>query len=409
MSTAVPVAPADLSSSGFSAADFGYMTQALRLAERGLFTTQPNPRVGCVVVREGVVVGWGFHIRTGEPHAEVYALREAGAASRGATAYVTLEPCAHTGRTPPCANALIEAGVARVVVATLDANPLVAGTGVARLRAAGIRVDVGLLEVAAQDLNIGFLRRMAGGLPWLRVKSAASLDGRTAMASGESKWITGISARRDVQRWRARSCAIVTGIGTVRADDPELTLRNSLWLDNDCPARQPLRVVLDSGLRLALTAQVVTAPGKLWVVTTNVGASGADVLRNEDLIAALQVSDPARAERAQALHDAGAHLLGLPAAAHGHPDLHVLMRELAGAECNEVLVEAGAGLVGSFLQAGLVDELVLYQAMTLLGSSARPMADWPLALMSEQQRFRCMDLRHFSEDIRMILRPDVVG
>lgn len=385
----------------FSVADRAHMAEALRLAARGLCTTQPNPRVGCVIVREGEVVGRGFHVRAGEPHAEVHALREAGEAARGATAYVTLEPCAHHGRTPPCADALVRAGVARVVIACLDANPLVAGQGAARLRAAGIEVASGLLQDQAEALNAGFLRRMAGGLPWVRAKVAASLDGRTAMASGESQWITGEPARRDVQRWRARSCAIVTGVGSVRADDPALTVRAELWPSGEAfPARQPLRVVLDSTLRLSPDARLLHDGGPVRVVTTGEpGQAGAE------LVAALRLGDPARAARAEALLAAGAELVAAEADAHGRPDIQAVLAQLAAAGCNEVLIEAGAGVVGSALRAGLVDELVLYQATTLLGSTARPLADWPLALMAEQQRLKLVDLRQIGDDVRMILRP----
>ncbi len=400
----------------FDSSDHAYMAEALRLAARGRYSTHPNPRVGCLLVRDGEVVGRGFHVRAGEPHAEVHALRQAGERARGATAYVTLEPCAHHGRTPPCADALVAAGVARVVVAAHDANPLVAGQGMARLRAAGITVDSGLLQAEAEALNVGFLRRMAGGLPWVRLKLAASLDGRTAMASGESQWITGSEARRDVQRWRALSSAVITGIGTVRADDPALNVRPELWSragallpaqqgDAAVPAsaaevHQPLRVVLDSALRMAPTAQLLQGPGDTLVVTVLDAP-----LHDEDLITSLQHVDPARAARARALRDAGARLLAVPAACHGRPDLHILLRLLAEAGCNEILVEAGAGVAGSFLAAGLVDELLLYQAPTLLGSSARPLADWPLALMAEQQRFHIHDLRRLGDDIRLILRP----
>lgn len=385
----------------FSVADRAHMAEALRLAARGLCTTQPNPRVGCVIVREGEVVGRGFHVRAGEPHAEVHALREAGEAARGATAYVTLEPCAHHGRTPPCADALVRAGVARVVIACLDANPLVAGQGAARLRAAGIEVASGLLQDQAEALNAGFLRRMAGGLPWVRAKVAASLDGRTAMASGESQWITGEPARRDVQRWRARSCAIVTGVGSVRADDPALTVRAELWPSGEAfPARQPLRVVLDSTLRLSPDARLLHDGGPVRVVTT-----GQPGLAGAELVAALRLGDPARAARAEALLAAGAELVAAEADAHGRPDIQAVLAQLAAAGCNEVLIEAGAGVVGSALRAGLVDELVLYQATTLLGSTARPLADWPLALMAEQQRLKLVDLRQIGDDVRMILRP----
>jgi diaminohydroxyphosphoribosylaminopyrimidine deaminase/5-amino-6-(5-phosphoribosylamino)uracil reductase len=241
-----------------TAQDSVWMAQALRLAERGLYTTSPNPRVGCVLVREGGVVGEGWHERAGEPHAEVLALRAAGEAARGATAYVTLEPCSHDGRTPPCADALITAGIKRVVAAVQDPNPQVAGQGIAKLRAAGIEVECGLMEAAARELNIGFFARMTRGTPWLRSKIAASLDGRTALANGASQWITGEDARRDVQHWRARSCAVLTGIGTVLADDAQLNVRDIQT------SRQPLRVVVDSQLRLSLTASKTQRKSPHW-------------------------------------------------------------------------------------------------------------------------------------------------
>ncbi|MHB8167892.1 MAG: bifunctional diaminohydroxyphosphoribosylaminopyrimidine deaminase/5-amino-6-(5-phosphoribosylamino)uracil reductase RibD, partial [Sulfuricella sp.] len=227
----------------FSAIDHEYMAQALRLAEKGLYTTTPNPRVGCVIVRDGKVVGSGWHQRAGEPHAEIHALTQAGELARGATVYVTLEPCSHHGRTPPCAEALIQAGVGRVVVAMVDPNPQVAGEGLTQLQQAGIRTDIGLLEEEAHQLNLGFVSRMTCGRPWLRLKIAASLDGKTALNNGVSQWITGADARRDAHRLRARSCAVLTGIGTVLADDPMLNVR-----EVETP-RQPLRVVVDSGLR----------------------------------------------------------------------------------------------------------------------------------------------------------------
>jgi diaminohydroxyphosphoribosylaminopyrimidine deaminase / 5-amino-6-(5-phosphoribosylamino)uracil reductase len=365
----------------FSSIDHQQMSQALRLAEQGLYTTTPNPRVGCVIVSaQGDVVGQGFHLRAGEPHAEVHALAQAGMAARGSTVYVTLEPCAHTGRTPPCADALINAGVARVVVAVLDSNPSVAGVGVARLKSAGIAVDVGLMHTAATELNSGFLRRIAGGLPWLRVKLASSLDGRTAMASGESKWITGEAARADVQCWRARSCAIITGIGTVRADDPALTVR----LGDESISRQPLRVVLDSQLRLSPDAHILQQPGRTWVVT---------------------VAEHADADKIWALQQGNAIVKVLSSDEHGRPDLRELLQALAAEGCNEVLVEAGAGVAGAFMQAGLVDEVLLYQAMTLLGSSARPLLDWPMTVMAEQQRLSLVECRQVGDDLRLRLRP----
>jgi diaminohydroxyphosphoribosylaminopyrimidine deaminase/5-amino-6-(5-phosphoribosylamino)uracil reductase len=364
----------------FSAQDHAAMAEALRLAERGLNTTAPNPRVGCVIVRDGDVVGRGWHVRAGEPHAEVFALHEAGEMARGATAYVTLEPCAHTGRTPPCADALITSGVARVVIAVADSNPLVAGQGVQRLRAAGIVVDVGLMEAPARALNAGFLRRISGGLPWLRMKTASSLDGRTAMASGESQWITGDAARADVQCWRARSSAIITGIASVLADDSRLSVRLP---DTEC---QPLRVVLDSQLRLSPQAKMLKEPGATLVLTR------ADSLSTGG-------------QRLQLLQRAGAEVKAVATNSQGRLCPRAVMRELAQRQCNDVLLEAGATLNAAFLQAGLVDEWLLYQAPTLLGASARPLVDWPLTQMAQQQRWQLQDCRQIGDDMRMTLIP----
>src|SRR3989338_2324166 len=258
----------------FYAQDSVWMAQALRLAERGLYTTSPNPRVGCVLVKDGAVIGEGWHERAGEPHAEVYALHAAGEAARGATAYVTLEPCSHHGRTPPCADALIEAGVTRVVVAVQDLNPEVAGAGIAKLRVAGIAVECGLMETEARELNIGFFARMTRGTPWLRSKIAMSLDGRTALNNGKSQWITGAAARRDVQHWRARSCAVLTGINTVLADDARLNVRE---IES---SRQPLRVVLDSQLRMPLDARVLYGGGSALVYTASKNGAKSTVLRD---------------------------------------------------------------------------------------------------------------------------------
>lgn len=370
----------------FSALDHAAMAEALRLAERGLTTTDPNPRVGCVIVREGEVVGRGWHVRAGEPHAEVFALREAGERALGATAYVTLEPCAHTGRTPPCADALIAARVARVVIAVADSNPLVAGQGAQRLRAAGIVVDVGLLEAQARALNAGFLRRIAGGLPWLRMKTASSLDGRTAMASGESQWITGEAARADVQCWRARSSAIITGIASVMIDDSRLSVRLA------GAERQPLRVVLDSQLRLSPQAKLLQEPGTTLVLT-----------RADSLSTAGQ--------RLQLLQRAGAEVKAVATGANGRLCPRAVMRELAKRQCNDVLLEAGATLNAAFLQAGLVDEWLMYQAPTLLGASARPLVSLPMEHMSQQRRWALQDCRQIGDDMRMILTPvaDVAG
>ncbi|MDP1952619.1 MAG: bifunctional diaminohydroxyphosphoribosylaminopyrimidine deaminase/5-amino-6-(5-phosphoribosylamino)uracil reductase RibD, partial [Betaproteobacteria bacterium] len=308
----------------FSSVDRLHMAEALRLAEKGLWTTSPNPRVGCVIVRDGRVVGSGWHARAGEPHAEAHALKEAGDRAAGATVYVTLEPCSHHGRTPPCADALIAAKPARVVAAMQDPNPQVAGSGFDKLRAAGISVESGLMEAEASELNIGFVARMTRGLPWVRMKIAASLDARTALANGQSQWITGPEARRDGHAWRARACAVLTGIGTVRDDDPQLNVR-----DVQTP-RQPLKVVVDSRLQLAPTAKLL-ATGRVLV--------------------AAAVADQARIA---ALQGQGAEVLVLPDAG-GKVDLAQLMRELARRELNEVHVEAGYKLNGSLLAAGLVD------------------------------------------------------
>ena len=361
----------------FSADDQRPMARALQLAQRGLYTTEPNPRVGCVLVRDGVVVGEGFHARAGEGHAEVNALAVAGERAQGATAYVTLEPCAHFGRTPPCCEALIKAGVARVVSAMEDPTPLVSGRGHQRLREAGLAVLCGLLEPQARALNPGFIKRMGQGLPYVRIKQAMSLDGRTAVASGESQWITGAPARSDVQRLRARSSAILTGSGTLRADNPALTLRaEQLDLANaaEVVQRQPLRVVLDSALRMPLDAAILQQPGTTLVV-----------------------HNPGDRDKAAALIQAGALL-----AERDSRDLQGLLRWLArDYQCNELLVEAGATLSGALLQAGLVDELVIYLAPTLLGSSARPLFQLPLERMAEQRRLVLRDQRLVGTDLRL--------
>jgi diaminohydroxyphosphoribosylaminopyrimidine deaminase/5-amino-6-(5-phosphoribosylamino)uracil reductase len=350
------------------------MAQALHLAEQGLYSTSPNPRVGCVLVLNGNVVGEGWHQRAGEPHAEVYALREAGDKAPGATAYVTLEPCSHHGRTPPCADALIAAGVARVVVAMQDPNPQVTGQGLARLRAAGIDVECGLMEAAARELNIGFFSRMTRGTPWLRSKIAMSLDGRTALANGVSKWITGDAARQDVQHWRACSCAVLTGIGTVLADDPQLNVRGIET------ARQPLRVVLDSQLRMPLTARILTGGGALIYTAMN----------DADKIATLK--------------NTGASVCVLPDG-KGQVDLTDMLKDLAKRGCNEVLVEAGSILNGALLRARLVDELLLYLAPQLLGDAARGMAQLG-ELISLDQRIdlKWQDMRHIGNDLRITVR-----
>lgn len=351
------------------------MARALRLAERGFYTATPNPRVGCVIVREGRVVGEGWHERTGGPHAEVHALRAAGEAAAGATAYVSLEPCTHQGRTPPCDEALIAARVARVVAAMHDPNPQVAGRGMAKLAQAGIATAVGVLEDAARELNIGFASRMTRGRPWVRMKIAASLDGKTALASGKSRWITGAAARRDGHCWRARACALLTGIGTVRDDDPQLTVR-------EVPTpRQPLRVVVDSRLELPENARVLAGGGVLIAAA------------REDR------------EKMRRLEARGAAVVVLPDA-QGKVELSGLMRELARRGVNEVHVEAGYKLNGSLLKAGLVDELLIYLAPHLLGDAARGMFDLPqLTELAGRRGLDIRDVRMVGSDLRIIARP----
>jgi diaminohydroxyphosphoribosylaminopyrimidine deaminase / 5-amino-6-(5-phosphoribosylamino)uracil reductase len=360
----------------FSALDHRHMAHALRLAERGLYTTQPNPRVGCVIAHGGEVVGTGFHQRAGEPHAEVYALREAGTRARGATAYVTLEPCAHHGRTPPCAEALIAAGVNRVVVAAEDPFPQVDGRGTANLRAAGISVDVGLLREAARELNIGFFSRIERGRPFVRVKLAMSLDGRTALSNGESKWITGEAARADVQRWRARSSAILSGSGTVLADNPRLTVR----LPDDEAFAPPLRVVLDRQLRTPADSHVLDGSAPTLVLH---GAAGFCADNRFERVERMELAT---------YNDA--------------LDLRAALALLAGRGCNEVHVEAGPTLCGALFAAGLADELLLYIAPLLLGDSARPLLHLPsLSDMARRWQLQVIDQRMLGRDIRLRLRP----
>ncbi len=356
----------------FTAADSAYMSRALQLAARGLFTTSPNPRVGCVIVKDGRVVGEGWHERAGTPHAEIHALRAAGDAARGATAYVTLEPCSHHGRTPPCAEALIDAGVGRVVAAMTDPNPLVAGGGISMLTLAGIAAEVGLMEAEARALNPGFVSRMTRRRPWVRLKTASTLDGKTALANGASQWITGEAARADVQRLRARACAILTGSGTVLADDPRMNVR-----DFDI-GRAPLRVVVDSTLRTPASAAILPA-----------------------LVACRYASPDTRA----ALEAAGAEVLEMPGA-DGRVDLAALLAVLAQRGVNEVHVEAGAALNGALLAAGLVDEWVAYLAPLAVGDDARGLfAHAPLATLADAARFRLSDLRQIGGDLRLTLLP----
>lgn len=347
------------------------MALALRLAEQGLYSTSPNPRVGCVLVRDEKIVGTGWHQRAGESHAEVLALRAAGEAARGATAYVTLEPCSHFGRTPPCADGLIAAGVTRVVVAMQDPNPLVAGKGISKLRAAGISVESGLMEAAARELNLGFVARMTRGIPYVRSKIASSLDGRTALANGVSQWITGADARRDVQHWRARSCAVLTGINTILADDAQLNVRDL------ATTRQPLRVVLDSQLRMPLDAKILLASNTLIYTAAQ------------------------NAEKISALEKLGVRVCVL-ANAQARVDLNAMLKDLAQRGINEVLVEAGSILNGGLLQAGLVDELLLYLAPHMLGDAARGMASLgELIQLNQRVELHWQDVRMVGNDLRV--------
>ena len=359
----------------FSVFDHRCMTEALQLARRGLNTTHPNPRVGCVIADGEQVIGRGWHAKTGEAHAEIHALKDAGENAAGATAYVTLEPCSHSGRTPPCAEALIGAKVTRVVCAVKDPNPDVNGGGILRLQQAGIEVKSGLMSAEAETLNPGFLMRMRTGRPWVRVKLAQSLDGHIALANGISQWISGSQARADVQKWRARSDAILTGIGTVLADDPSLNVRNE---EN---ARQPLRVIADSKWRTPDSARLLGIPGKVLLVGSEENP----------------VPDK--------LLNSGAECLELSSSA-GRVDLQVLLQELGKRQINELQVEAGAVMCGALLEQGLVDELLIYQAPVLLGGGARsPFAAPRLDNMDDRVHLQWIDTRRLGKDIRFRLRP----
>lgn len=364
--------------SDFTAADYEFMSRALRLARRGLYTAHPNPRVGCVLVNDGKVVGEGWHQRTGKAHAEVVALNAAGDAARGATAYVTLEPCSHHGKTPPCADALIAAGVGHVIAALVDPNDKVAGSGHSALEAAGISVRSGLLQDEATSLNEGFLSRMQRGRPFVRLKMASSLDGSTAMANGESQWVTGEAARDDVQRLRAASGAVMVGAGTVLADDPSLTVRNN-EIDND--DMQPLRVVLDSQLKMPVTARMLSLPGRTVVFCSDDSAKSG-------------------------LESAGASVHVVAGEIDGL-DLAAVMSELADLEINDVLVEAGPTLAGSMLQSKLIDELVIYQAPHIMGSETRGMFTTPdLQSIEQRLRLNIVDARKIGADLKITARPN---
>ena len=358
----------------FTADDHRYMARALELAGRGLYTATPNPRVGCVIVSNGAVAGEGWHERAGEAHAEVNALAAAGTRAHGATAYVSLEPCVHQGRTGPCTEALIKAGVTRVVAAVQDPNPLVGGKGGARLQQSGIAVETGLMADEARELNVGFVSRMTRGLPWVRLKVAASLDGKTALANGRSQWITGEEARRDGHHWRARACAVLTGAGTVRDDDPRLTVRDVTT------TRQPLRIVVDSKLETPPAARILEGGGAL------VAAAREDKAR----IAALKAK--------------GAEVIVMPNR-EGKVELGDLFRELARREINEVHVEAGFRLNGSLVREGLVDELLVYLAPSIIGDKAQGMFELPeITELAGRRQLVVRELRAIGADIRVLAR-----
>ncbi|WP_395375411.1 bifunctional diaminohydroxyphosphoribosylaminopyrimidine deaminase/5-amino-6-(5-phosphoribosylamino)uracil reductase RibD [Marinicella sp. W31] len=364
--------------------DFDWMQQALKQAEKGIFTTAPNPRVGCVIVRDGILLAQDYHRYQGQPHAEALALQQCLQQAEGATAYVSLEPCSHTGSNPPCADALIEAQVARVCVANTDPNPLVSGEGIKRLQAAGIDVEIGLCEAEGEALNCGFFKRMRTGLPWVRVKTASSLDGRTAMANGESYWITGEQARADVQYWRGRSQAIITGIGTVLQDDCRLTVRPEQLksiLPHDFPDKQPLRVILDSQLNIPLNAALLKQPDTVIVATTT-GVNGAKIRELEALgVKVLEI-----ASENKRIH--------LPS----------LLTWLGQHEINEVLVESGATLAGAFIEQGLADELLMYIAPVLMGSDAKPLFEINIEQMANRLHMEDCRMQTCGKDWRILAR-----
>ena len=357
----------------FTPANHDFMARALELAAKGLYSTTPNPRVGAVIVRDGEIVGEGWHRRAGEPHAEIVALAQAAGLARGATVYVTLEPCSHFGRTPPCVDALVDARVARVVAAMEDPNPRVNGKGLSRLRDAGVDVRCGLLQREARELNIGFVSRMARGLPWMRMKTAASLDGRTALHDGRSQWITGEAARADGHAWRARACAILTGIGTVRDDDPQMNVRMVQT------QRQPLKVLVDSKLAVDLDARL---------------------LRDGNVLVATATHNPGKASE---LRDRGCEVIELGNAA-GKVDLPALVRELGARGINEVHVEAGFKLNGSLLREGCVDELLVYLAPSLLGDAVGMFDLAPLDDLERRTRLEFHSVEPVGPDVRILAR-----
>ncbi|PSJ17833.1 bifunctional diaminohydroxyphosphoribosylaminopyrimidine deaminase/5-amino-6-(5-phosphoribosylamino)uracil reductase RibD [Nitrosomonas supralitoralis] len=360
----------------FTSTDYAFMAHALRLAEKGLYSTAPNPHVGCVLTQNDQIIGSGWHEKAGQLHAEINALASATEKTRGATAYITLEPCSHYGRTPPCVNALIDAGIAKVIIAMEDPNPIVCGRGCALLEQAGITVQTGLLQAQAQALNIGFITRMTHRRPWVRLKTAISLDGKTALNNGVSQWITGEAARYDGHRWRARSCAIVTGIGTVKSDNPQLSVRHIET------ARQPRKVIVDSHLTIPLNAKLLQSDNELLIFSACDGGL----------------------KKKNALSSMGAQVFTIPNT-EGSVDLNKMMAILADLEINEVLVEAGRELNGALIEAGLVDEMIFYLAPHLLGDDARGMIKLPeLTCLEQKKELKIQDVRMIGQDIRIIAR-----
>ncbi|MBY0499197.1 MAG: bifunctional diaminohydroxyphosphoribosylaminopyrimidine deaminase/5-amino-6-(5-phosphoribosylamino)uracil reductase RibD [Nitrosomonas sp.] len=360
----------------FSSVDYAFMSYALRLAEKGLYSTTPNPRVGCVLTLDDRIIGSGWHEKAGQPHAEINALASTSEAACGATAYITLEPCSHYGRTPPCVYALIDAGITKVIIAMEDPNPMVSGRGCMLLEQAGITVQTGLLQVQAQALNIGFIMRMMHKKPWIRLKTAASLDGKTALNNGISQWITGEAARQDGHRWRARSCAIMTGIGTVKSDNPQLSVRHAET------ARQPKKIIVDSHLNIPLNAKLLQSDGEVLIFTAH----------DESV------------EKKEALSRMGAQVIVMPNE-KGAIDLKKMMTVLAAMEINEVLVEAGRELNGALIEAGLVDEMIFYLAPHLLGDDARGMIKLPeLTCLEQKKELKIQDVRMIGQDIRIIAK-----
>ena len=370
-----------------TAADHQYMAKAIQLARKGLYTTHPNPRVGCVITKDNRIIGEGWHQRAGQAHAEINALSGLSPQqTQGATAYVTLEPCSHTGKTPPCSQALIKAGIRRVVVAMQDPNPLVAGKGLQQLRAAGIETHAGIMQSAARALNPGFIKRMEHGIPWVSIKLAMSLDGRTAMASGESKWITSPEARRDVQFLRAKASAILSGQGTVLADNPSLNVRlNAEELGISGTVRQPQRIILDPQCLTPADAKMLDLPGKTLIIT----------------------QQSQQSTSVQALQNKGAEIITLPADHHSnHLPLTEVMQILAKQEINEIHVEAGATLCGALLQEKLVDELIIYMAPHIMGAEARGLLKLPgLEHMQDRINLQINDIRAVGKDWRITARP----